>query len=141
MFMKRIVLWFGSLLLSVTLFSLSWVGLAVVVFRATMIFAFPVACLYVPFVLAFKDAEGRRIWTILFSGILLGPASLALWGLILQLRGDDPHTIWQGDPLIGMGGISAMIFALIVGSLTTFLYVIALKVLHHTSTDQRPLGS
>ena len=54
--------------------------------------------------------------TILISGILLGPAALALWGLILQLRGDDPNTIWQGDPLIGMGGISAIVFALIVGS-------------------------
>ena len=142
--LRRVGLWFGSLLLSVTLFSLLFnllfsgpgffrAGSVLLIFRVTMTFALPVWCLYLPFVIALKDAEERRSWTILSSGILIGPASLALWGLILQLRGGDPHTIWQGDPLaFGLRG--AMIFALIVGFLTTSFYVITLKVLHHRST-------
>jgi hypothetical protein len=142
--LRRIGLWFGSLLVSVTLFSLLVTlhfsgpgffraGSVLLTFRVTMIFAFPVWCLYLPFVIALKDAEERRGWTILFSGLLIGPASLALWGLILQLRGGDPHKIWHGDPLaFGLNG--AMLFALIVGFLTTSFYVIALKVLHRRPT-------
>jgi hypothetical protein len=63
-----------------------------------MIFALPFWCLYLPFVIALKDAEQRRIWTILFSGILIGPASVAVWCLILQIRGGDLHKIWQAVP-------------------------------------------
>jgi hypothetical protein len=100
-------------------------------------FAIPVWCLYLPFVIALKDAEGRRRWIILLSGILMGPTSLALWGLTLQLRGADPHNIWQGDPLIGLGGIAAMIFAAIVGFLTTSFYLIALRVLRRRTTIGR----
>ena len=141
---KRIGLWFGSLLVSVTLFSLlfnllfSGAGFfraasVLLAFRFTMIFALPAWCLYLPFVIALKDAEERRIWTILWSGILIGPASLVLWGLILQLRGGDPYKIWHGDPLaFGLSG--AMIFAVIVGFLATSFYAIALKVLQRWST-------
>ena len=141
--LRRIGLWFGSLLFSVTLFSLLFTllftglgffraGSVVLTFRVSVLFAFPVWCLYLPFVIAFKDAEQRRGWTILFSGILVGPASLGLWGLILQLRGGDPYTIWHGDPLLfGLRG--GMICALIVGFLTTSFYVIALKALHRRS--------
>jgi hypothetical protein len=140
----RIGLWFGSLLVSVTLFSLLFNLLfsgpgffraetVRLIFRATMIFAFPVWCLYLPLVIALKDAEERRIWVLLFSGILIGPVSLALWGLILQVRGEDPRKIWHGDPLL-FGLIGGMICALIVGFLTTSSYVIALKVLHRRST-------
>lgn len=145
---RRIGLWFGCLLVSASLFSLFLsllfsragsfrVETVLTVFRVTMMFALPVWFLYLPFVIAFKDAEGRRIWTILVSGILVGPASLGLWGLILLLRGGDPHMIWNGDPLLGvLGGIRAgMVFALIVGFLTTSLYVSALRVLYHRSTS------
>ncbi len=133
---------FGSLLLSALLFSLSFSGLFragafLPVFHVTMVFALPVWCLYLPFVIALKDAEARRIWTILFSGILIGPASLAFWSLILQLRGGDPYTIWHGDPLSGLGGIAAMIYALIVGFLTTSFYLLALRVLHRLFTAAR----
>jgi hypothetical protein len=101
-----------------------------------MMFAFPVWCLYLPFVIALKDAEERRMWITLVSGILIGPASVALWGLILLRRGGDPHEIWYGDPLLcALGGIGAgMVFALIVGFLTISSYVIALKVLYRPST-------
>ena len=136
--LRRIGLWFGSLLLSVTLFSLLFTlhfsgpgffraGSVLLTLRVTMIFAFPVWCLYLPFVIALKDAEQRRGWTIFFSGILIGPTSLALWGLILQLRGGDPLAF-------GLNG--AMIFALIVGFLTTSFYVIGLKALHRRSTAE-----
>ena len=140
--LRRVGLSLGCLLLSVTLFSLLFIlpfgaGAVALVFRVAIVFAIPVWCLYLPFVIALKDAEGWRIWIILLSGILIGPTSLALWGLTLQLRGGDPHEIWQGDPLIGLGGIAAMIFAVIVGFLTTFFYVIALRVLRRPTTIAR----
>lgn len=140
--LRRVGLSLGCLLLSVTLFSLLFslpfgAGVVPLVFRVAIVFAIPVWCLYLPFVIALKDAEGWRIWIILLSGILIGPTSLALWGLTLQLRGGDPHNIWQGDPLIGLGGIAAMIFAAIVGFLTTSFYLIALRVLRRRTTIAR----
>jgi hypothetical protein len=134
--LKRIGLWFASLLLAVTFFSLLFKAGAFIVFRVTMMLAFPVWCLYLPFVIALKDAEGWRMWTIMLSGTLIGPASLALWFLILVLRGGDPLTIWRGDPLGGSYG-AVMIFALFVGFLTTSFYVTTLKLLHRepTTTD------
>ena len=134
--LKRIGLWFASLLFSVTFFSLLFKAGFFAVFRITMMFAFPAWCLYLPFVIALKDAEERRIWTIVISGILIGPAWLALWFLILVLRGGDPYTIWRGDPLVG-GYSAAIIFALFVGFLTTSFYVIALKVLHRDPTPTK----
>ena len=139
---RRVGLWLCSLLVSVAVFSLLFsllpsVGLDIkaflLFFRVTLMFAFPVWCLSVPFVIARKDAEERRIWTILFRGTLIGPVALALWCLFLQLRGFDPGMIWRGDPLTGIGGSVGMIFALIVGFLATSFYVFALKVLHRRS--------
>jgi hypothetical protein len=132
--LKRVGLWLASLLLAVGFFSLLFKAGAFIVFRITMMLAFPVWCLYVPFVLALNDAEGWRIWIIMLSGTLIGPASLALWFLILVLRGGDPHTIWQGDPLGGSYG-AVMIYALFVGFLTTSFYVATLKIFHRESTD------
>lgn len=141
--LKRLGLWFSSLLFSVTLFSLLFnlhfngpgsfqVGTILLIFRVTLILALPVGCLYLPCVIALKDAEEERIWTILVSGVLIGPAALVFWGLLLQLKGGDPDAIWHGDALaFGMGG--AVTFALIVGFLTASIYVIALKILHHRS--------
>jgi hypothetical protein len=137
---RRIGLWFGSLILSITLFSLllpllwnSWGGAVTFLFRVTMIFAFPVWCLCLPFVIAFKDAEKRYPWILLLGGTLIGPALLALWCLILQLRGGDPHTIWYGDPLAGPA-VLPWISALIVGFLTTSIYLVSLRALHRSST-------
>jgi hypothetical protein len=132
----RIGLWFGSLLLSVALFCLLFSGGVTIFpfFRVTVRFALPAWCLYLPLVIAIKDADEGRLRALLFIGILIGPASVVLWSLILQLRGSDPLTIWHGDPLTGVGGISGSIFALIVGSLTTCFYVTALKVLYRRST-------
>lgn len=96
-----------------------------------MIFAFPVSLLYLPAVIFIRDAKKERLWQILVSGILIGPACMALWGLILTLRGGDPHSLWQGDGL-GPGLAAGLVFALIVGSLTITFYLIALKLLSKT---------
>ncbi|HEY1984170.1 MAG TPA: hypothetical protein VGG85_02110 [Terracidiphilus sp.] len=94
-----------------------------------MIFALPVAILYLPFVLAHQDAEGRRIWLLLVSGILIGPVSMFLWMIILLLRGYGADAVWRGDAE-GLSAVSAMTCALIVGSTTTAIYVATLKILH-----------
>jgi hypothetical protein len=58
--LRRIGLWFGSVLLSVTLFSqlfallFNWGRPIIDIFRVTGMFAFPSACLYLPFVIALK---------------------------------------------------------------------------------------
>jgi len=137
---RRVGLWFMALLLAVGLFSLLFCLMPNVaahsietlsgVSVATLMLAFPVACLCLPLVIGLKDAEEHRIWIILFSGILIGPVSMALWSFFLQWRGEDSHTVWHGDPLLGIGGLAGMAFATIVGSLTALFYVIALRVIH-----------
>ena len=144
----RVGLSFVCLLLADALFSLllalwltmggsAHISLAVTVFRVALKIALPVWCVWLPFVIAAKnregrDTEGRKIWIILLSGILVGPASIAVWSLIRLLRGANPQMVWHGDPLLGElgGGIACMIFALIVGSFTSLFYVAALKALH-----------
>ena len=81
-----------------------------------------------PFIIRFKDAEEGRIWKIALRGILIGPAAVALWCFTLQLGGGDQRSIWQGDPLTGVGGIASMLFALIVGFLATGFYVTAWRI-------------
>lgn len=140
---RRVGLSFVCLLLAAALFSLLFallgamagsasISLAVPVFRVALFLALPAWCVWLPFVIATKDTEGRKIWTILLSGILIGPASIALRFLILVLRGANPQMVWRGDPLLGdLGsGPACMIFALIVGSFTSFFYVAAFKALH-----------
>jgi hypothetical protein len=74
---------------------------------------------------------------ILLGGVLIGPISMVVLALVAQWRGADTHTIWYGDPLIGMGGFAALFFALIVGSVTTFLYILGLKLTHRRWTRSR----
>lgn len=126
---RNIVLWFSSLVLAVSLFSLMFGSSDFFfVFRITMIFALPVGLLYVPFVITLPDAEEGRIWTILTSGILIGPGCLAGLGLVLDLCGSPSH--WEGDGM-APGLAMCVIFALIVGCFTTTFYVIALKLVHY----------
>jgi hypothetical protein len=130
----RIGLWFISLILGVTFFCfflslLPSIRLNFLIFRITFIAALPVWCLFLPVVIAVRDAEERRSRFILFSGTVIGPVSVVLWCIILQFRGTDLQTVWYGDPLTGVGGISGGIFALIVGFLTTSFYVIGLRAL------------
>ena len=140
---RRVGLSFVCLLLADALFSLllalwltmggsAHISLAVPVFRVALRIALPAWCVWLPFVIAAKDTEGHKIWTILLSGILIGPASIALRFLILVLiRGANPQMVWRGDPLLGdLGsGPACMIFALIVGSFTSLFYVAASKAL------------
>jgi hypothetical protein len=137
---RNIGLWFLSVLLSVGLFSLVLYGpgSAAFVFRITMKFALPVACLYLPLVITQKDAEEGRMRVIAGSGIVIGPAVMALWGLILVALG-KPHVI-EGDPLAPIGLVAVLVMAFIVGSLTTILYITALKLIHHlTSVSKQAL--
>ncbi len=133
---RRVGLWFGSLLLAVALFSLLFIlhgsrpGYFQVegvfwVFCITFTFAFPVWCLYLPVVIKLNDAEGRRLWAILGSGVLIGPVAFALYDFLYHLGGGEPD-----DPL-APSMTECVFFALIVGSLTTIFYVIALKVHKH----------
>jgi hypothetical protein len=125
----RIALWFGALLLSALLFS-AVVGRGapnLFVTRITLLFALPAWLLYLPFVVAYTRATHRQLWILLGAGILIGPASLAAWGALLLLRGESGPAIWRGDPLLGgMGGM--MLCAILVGSLTTIVYVCALRL-------------
>ena len=134
--LSRIGLWFSSLLVAVLLFSLLFslifggAGSIFPIFRITMTFALPVGCLYLSLLIVLRNTEEQRMPIILLCGILIGPASMALWCLVLQWRGDNMHTIWHGDPLTGVGGFAAMLFALMVGSLTTLFYIFGLKAIH-----------
>ena len=136
--LARIGLWFGCLLLAVGLFSVLLIrsngggGDVLLVCRITLMFALPVWFLYLPFTVKLKDAEGRRIWIILVSGILIGPLALTVWCLILQLLGGDAHAIWQGDPLFASTA-ACMIFASVVGFLATSIYGISLKAIYRLS--------
>jgi hypothetical protein len=143
--LTRLGLWFGSLVLSTTLFvvlstmlngSAGYKISAIpFVFRATITYAFPVWFLCLPFVIAFKDAEKQRFWILLLGGTLIGPVSMALWSLTLQVRGEDPHMVWYGDPLAGIGGFACMIFALIVGFLAISIYLVSLRMFRRSSTQ------
>jgi hypothetical protein len=127
--LQRTGVWFGCFLLSVALFSLFFGSAAVLVFRVAMIFALPVSLLFLPFVIGFKNAERERSIILLAAGALIGPVCLALWGLILQLRGGNLQMIWIGDGL-DEGVLPASVYACIVGAVTAGCYVAALKVLH-----------
>jgi len=145
--LTRIGLWLGCLLIAVALFSLLFIrfsspggdviwGVYIWVYRITMMFALPVWFLYLPLTVKLKDAEDSRIWILLVSGSLIGPLSLTIWCLILQLRGGDARAIWQGDPLAGSTAMY-MIFASVVGFLATAIYGISLKVIYRlTSVDK-----
>jgi hypothetical protein len=134
----------GALLASVALFSVLFTlvfGRAVFsrldqirfVFLVTSMFALPVWCVYLPFVLRLKDAEGRRFWIILATGTLIGPVALGLWGLLEVVSGADPQRVWRGDPLSGFGLGALMGFALVVGCTTAALYGLALRRIHRRS--------
>jgi AbrB family looped-hinge helix DNA binding protein len=126
----RIGLWFVCLLLAVTIFSVFFGSGFLVVFQVTMMFALPVAVFYLPVVVTLKDAE--RVWTILISGLMIGPLVSVLWGIILQLRGGNPHMVWIGDG-IDWGVVPCMAPAAAVGVVTTALYIAGLKSISHNS--------
>ncbi len=130
----RIGLWLGCCLLAVAVFSLILGprGSVDVGLRIGLLFVLPICLLYLPLIIKLRDAEHRRIWIILTSGILIGPAVLFLWSLILILRGGSAHAIWQGDPLVPSSAV-LIGFAAIVGLIMTSVYALSLKALHRSS--------
>jgi hypothetical protein len=141
---RNIGLWFLSVLISVSLFSLvyavpeNWPLKAwLFVFRITMMGALPVACLYLPVVITQPDAGDGRMRVIAGSGIVIGPAYVVLLGLIAGIRG-QPDVI-EGSPP-GFGIVTGIILAFIVGSLTTILYISALKLVHHLTSASKPVS-
>lgn len=131
--LERVFIWLGSLFLVVCLFSLllsrgASVDAVVFIFKITIIFALPAWFLYLPLVFLLKDADERRGWVLLATGILIGPASMALWGLIFHLRGESAHMVWHGDGE-APGLVADMICASIVGCLTTALYVTSVTLI------------
>jgi hypothetical protein len=136
--LRRVCFWLISLLLAILSFSLlvgGAMGSVVFVFRITMIFAFPAWCLYLPFIFFLRDADGRRSAMLLLTGILIGPAALIVWDLSHLLMGEDLFQgFWNGDPEAGMGAGYDMIFASVVGFLTSAIYVLFLKFVHPKHT-------
>lgn len=132
---RRIGLWIASVLLSVAVFSvcMGFAGSVVAVFSVTVIFALPVALLYLPVVTAIENAARWRKWILLLSGTLVGPIVIAILAGILWLRGGDPDKIWRGDPLTGVGAGSGMILAGFVGGVAALFYVVALAFVHKSN--------
>jgi hypothetical protein len=131
----RIALLFAALLLATLLFSAyfsrGWPALFLV--RITLLFALPAWLLYLPLVVAHPQPAPRQLAILIVAGFLIGPASMAAWGLVLLSRGETAHAIWAGDPEAG-GLAATMIYAAIVGSLTTIFYVSALRLLKRKSS-------
>lgn len=133
--LKRVGFSLGALLVSVTLFcallplapgSLGTRGSFPFNFYATLVFALPVWCLYLPFILKLKDAEGRRRWIILVTGTLIGPVAMGLWAaaLLLNTLGLQ-RIVYEAGDLRAIGAL--MGFAFFVGCLTSAFYVLALR--------------
>jgi hypothetical protein len=134
---RNIGLWFLSVLLSVGLFSLAFAGLfgwspdaLERDFLITMRIALPVAFLYLPIVIMQRDAEGwRKVLVIVGSGMVIGPAYIVLRGLIAVMQGET--RVFERDGASPFGPGAFLIFAFIVGTLATILYITALKLVHH----------
>ncbi|MBE7542508.1 MAG: hypothetical protein HS123_09095 [Solibacteraceae bacterium] len=96
------------------------------IFLGTLVFALPVWCLYLPFILKLKDAEGRRLWVILSTGTLIGPVATGLAAVVFLL-----NTVGLQRIIYGTGDLRAigalMGFAFFVGCLTSAFYVLALR--------------
>lgn len=133
--LKRVGFSLGALLVSVTLFSVLFTLVSgrlrtldplPFIFLGTLVFALPVWCLYLPFILKLKDAEGRRRWIILVTGTLIGPVATGLAAVVFLL-----NTVGLQRIIYGTGDLRAigalMGFAFFVGSLTSAFYVLALR--------------
>ena len=135
---QRIRLWFLSVLLAIVLFVLAYalpasfsrnmadvMDVVEMVFLTTSIYAIPVALLYLPLVIALKDATKWRLWALLIVGVLIGPAAIALWSLIwsLAMKGlpEDEISMTALAP-------SFTLFAFIVGAIATVAYIFLLRV-------------
>ena len=84
----RIALWFVALLLAALFFSAyfsrGWPALFLV--RITLMFAMPAWLLYLPLVVAYPRPARRQLAILMVLGFLIGPASMAAWGLSRAAR-------------------------------------------------------
>jgi hypothetical protein len=85
----RIALWFAALLLAALVFS-ACIGiyrggpLAIrIVLQFTLFFAMPAWLLYLPLIVEFPGVTRGQLMILATVGILIGPASLIAWNLIL----------------------------------------------------------
>jgi hypothetical protein len=81
-----------------------------------ILFAFPGWILALPFVLLFKDANGRNLWWILAIGTAIGPAFMSGWSLLAS----GGRWNWQANG-------SAVAMSIWIGFLTTISYVVLLR--------------
>ncbi len=129
----RIGVWACSLGLSALVFSLAFSllvnGSAAVnpFFLVTVKLALPAWCLYLPLVIIVKSAEGRMKQVLLLAGAMVGPFTVLVAALIALARGSDARSVWQGDPLTGIGAATGSIFAAIVGVITVAFYLAGLR--------------
>ena len=75
------------------------------------------------------------MWVIVGRRLVIGPAYLLLRGLILVMLG-KPH-VFERDQASPFGVVAFLIFASIVGSLTTILYITALKLVHRLTSASK----
>jgi len=140
----RIGIWACSLCISALIFSLAFSGLvngtAAVnpFFLVTVKLALPAWCVYLPLVVLLKNGEEWRKPLLLLAGAVIGPATVLFMALVALARGMDARSVWQGDPLDGIGAAAGAVFAAIVGVLTAGLYLIGLKVLLSSRTTNDP---
>ena len=133
----RILLWLASLLLSALLFSVfadRGIPQAIrFIFQFTLFFAMPAWLLYLPVLVKFPGVTRRQLWILAIAGILIGPASLIAWNIILPSPAQSTHSFSVGD-VVWRGRGLMMMQAAIVGSLTTVFYLAALRLLQRKST-------
>ncbi len=127
--LRRICFWFISFLLVVLPFSLlvgKAMGSVALVLSVTLMAAFPVWCLYLPFIFRFNNANGRRSLILVLGGTLIGPATIFVLGLVM---GNENFfwKFWSGNIEEGMGAGYSIVLASIVGFFTSAIYVLFLK--------------
>jgi hypothetical protein len=89
-----------------------------------MIFALPVACLYLPIVL--KWSLERRFGALIGWSVIFGPGCLFAFMLVISVvRGQSP---WRDNgPAPGNGAL--LVFAAVVAFLATVIYVAGLMTM------------
>lgn len=82
-----------------------------------LLYALPGWFLALPFVLLFKDAEGRRAWLILIIGTAIGPAFILAW---IFLASSGFHLTWKGDG-------ETIVLSFLIAFFTSAFYVLLLR--------------
>jgi hypothetical protein len=130
----RVAIWACSLCLSAVAFSLAFSVLVngnVAVnpfFLVTVKLAFSAWCLYLPLAVLVKNGKGRQKLILLLAGAVVGPATVFAMAIVALARGVGTRSVWQGDPLIGIGAGVGIILAAIVGVVTVAFYLTGLKL-------------